>query len=273
MRCGAVPVAGGSFGPRTRQGAERGPGRVTIHGETTSLPRAEDAAWSVRAAFAAADGSAQTLARPRAPSGVGLRGDTETTPPAPALAPERRALAPVPGRRAIAPPHATPGPRLPAPPPPDRPRLLCVAAAAVAALGVLWLATPDPAPLARENPRTTALIEQRRAEAKARRRAFRPRQVWVSLDRVSPRLVEAVLPPRTRTSSGTRGSTGTRSGTPPSTTHGGPVRRAAPRPSRSSSRRTCGSGPRRASCARRRRRCSPPSSSARSRSAASSRST
>jgi monofunctional glycosyltransferase len=71
--------------------------------------------------------------------------------------------------------------------------LLCVAAAAVAALGGLWLATPDPAPLARENPRTTALVEQRRAEAKARRRAFRPRQVWVSLDRVSPRLVEAVL--------------------------------------------------------------------------------
>jgi len=71
--------------------------------------------------------------------------------------------------------------------------VLIVAAAAVAALGILWLATPDPAPLARENPRTTALVEQRRAEAKARRRAFRPRQVWVSLDRVSPRLVEAVL--------------------------------------------------------------------------------
>jgi monofunctional glycosyltransferase len=71
--------------------------------------------------------------------------------------------------------------------------LACVAAALAVTLAVLWQASPDPAPLARENPRTTALIEQRRAEAKARRRTFRPRQLWVSLDRVSPRLVEAVL--------------------------------------------------------------------------------
>ncbi len=71
--------------------------------------------------------------------------------------------------------------------------LLALVLAAAAALGGLWLATPDPGPLARENPRTTALIAQRQAEAKARRRAFRPRQVWIGLDRVSPRLVEAVL--------------------------------------------------------------------------------
>jgi monofunctional biosynthetic peptidoglycan transglycosylase len=84
--------------------------------------------------------------------------------------------------------------------PPGRRRLLRIALAllvvvllAVASIAGLWLATPDVAPLARTNPRTTALIAQRQAEAKARRRPFRARQVWVSLDRVSPRLVEAVL--------------------------------------------------------------------------------
>jgi len=77
-------------------------------------------------------------------------------------------------------------------------RPAALAALAVAVLGAgasaaLWVALPDPAPLARENPRTTALIEQRRAEAKERRRAFRPHQAWVPLDRISPRLVQAVL--------------------------------------------------------------------------------
>jgi monofunctional biosynthetic peptidoglycan transglycosylase len=77
-----------------------------------------------------------------------------------------------------------------------RPALLGAAAvlvAGVAGFALLWAALPDPAPLARETPRTTALIEQRRAEAKARRRAFHPRQVWVGLERISPRLVAAVL--------------------------------------------------------------------------------
>ncbi|HET7826243.1 MAG TPA: monofunctional biosynthetic peptidoglycan transglycosylase [Anaeromyxobacter sp.] len=68
-----------------------------------------------------------------------------------------------------------------------------LALAAVAAAAALWLALPDPAPLARENPRTTALIEQRRAEARASRRPFRPAQAWVPLDRISPVLVKAVL--------------------------------------------------------------------------------
>ncbi len=77
-------------------------------------------------------------------------------------------------------------------------RRAALTAVALASLGAgsfaaLWIALPDPAPLAKENPRTTALIEQRRGEAKARRRAFRQRQVWVALDRVSPRLVNAVL--------------------------------------------------------------------------------
>jgi monofunctional biosynthetic peptidoglycan transglycosylase len=73
--------------------------------------------------------------------------------------------------------------------------LAAVAAAllAVAAIAALWFTLPDPAALAKENPRTTALIEQRRAEARQKRRAFRPRQTWVALDRISPRLVHAVL--------------------------------------------------------------------------------
>ena len=68
-----------------------------------------------------------------------------------------------------------------------------LAAAAASILTWLWLTLPDPSRLARENPRTTALIEQRRAEARAGRRAFRPLQVWVAADGISPALVQAVL--------------------------------------------------------------------------------
>jgi monofunctional glycosyltransferase len=71
--------------------------------------------------------------------------------------------------------------------------ILAAVAAGLVVLGALWVTLPDPSPLARENPKTTALIEQRRAEATSRRRPFRPSQGWISLDRVSRRLVEAVL--------------------------------------------------------------------------------
>jgi len=60
-------------------------------------------------------------------------------------------------------------------------------------IGVLWESLPDPTPLARDNPKTTALIEQRKAEAKAKRRPLRIQQSWVALDRVSKPLVEAVV--------------------------------------------------------------------------------
>jgi monofunctional biosynthetic peptidoglycan transglycosylase len=60
-------------------------------------------------------------------------------------------------------------------------------------IGAIWVTLPDPAPLARENPKTTALIEQRKTEAKAKGRSLRPQQHWVGLDRVSKRLVEAVI--------------------------------------------------------------------------------
>jgi monofunctional biosynthetic peptidoglycan transglycosylase len=83
---------------------------------------------------------------------------------------------------------------------PVRRRLALALAALVAALalgavwvGWLWTTLPDPAGLARKAPRTTALIEQRRAEARAARRPYRPRQTWVELDRVSAHLAHAVV--------------------------------------------------------------------------------
>jgi len=55
------------------------------------------------------------------------------------------------------------------------------ALALAAAVGGLWVTLPDPATVAAKNPKTTAVIEQRRAEARAAGRSF------------SPRLAEAVL--------------------------------------------------------------------------------
>jgi monofunctional biosynthetic peptidoglycan transglycosylase len=76
-------------------------------------------------------------------------------------------------------------------------RLLFLCATLVAllagTLALMWWALPDPSPLASRNPSTTALIEQRKAEARARRRPFRPHQAWMPLERISPRLVQAVL--------------------------------------------------------------------------------
>lgn len=64
----------------------------------------------------------------------------------------------------------------------------------LAALGAgLWLSLPDPASVRAANPRTTAVIEQRRAEARAHGRSLRVQQRWVGLDRISPALVSAVL--------------------------------------------------------------------------------
>lgn len=68
-----------------------------------------------------------------------------------------------------------------------------LAALGAAGVAALWITLPDPAPLARANPRSTAVIDQRRAEARERHRAFRPRQVWVGPERISPRLVQAVI--------------------------------------------------------------------------------
>ncbi|HYG69884.1 MAG TPA: biosynthetic peptidoglycan transglycosylase, partial [Anaeromyxobacteraceae bacterium] len=70
---------------------------------------------------------------------------------------------------------------------------LVALAATGAAVALLWTTLPDPAPLARTNPRTTALIEQRRGEARARGRTLRVRQSWVGLDRISKRMLDAVI--------------------------------------------------------------------------------
>jgi len=71
--------------------------------------------------------------------------------------------------------------------------LLAAAGLLLLLVGAIWVTLPDPVTLARENPRTTALMEQRKAEAKQKRRRYQPKQTWVGLDRVSRRLVEAVV--------------------------------------------------------------------------------
>jgi monofunctional biosynthetic peptidoglycan transglycosylase len=76
-------------------------------------------------------------------------------------------------------------------------RPLLVVALVAAAIGLVlvaaWVALPDVAWLATKNPPSTALIAQRRAEARAARRAFHPRQRWVTLQQISPRLIDAVV--------------------------------------------------------------------------------
>jgi monofunctional biosynthetic peptidoglycan transglycosylase len=71
--------------------------------------------------------------------------------------------------------------------------LASAVAAALAAVGLLWASLPDPAEWATRNPPTTALIEQRRVEAARAGRRFRPQQAWVPLERISRRLVQAVV--------------------------------------------------------------------------------
>jgi monofunctional biosynthetic peptidoglycan transglycosylase len=77
------------------------------------------------------------------------------------------------------------------------PRLLLIAIAAPAAaalgLGALAVATPSAGELLRQDPPTTQLLEQRRSEARAAGRPFHPRMQIVPLERLSPRLIEAVL--------------------------------------------------------------------------------
>ncbi len=86
-------------------------------------------------------------------------------------------------------------PRRSAPARPSRGRLW----AFVAFLGVcIWLGyeygtLPDPAALAKENPKTTALIEARAEEAQEKGRKPRRSQTWVPLSRVAKHAVDAVL--------------------------------------------------------------------------------
>jgi len=69
--------------------------------------------------------------------------------------------------------------------------LLALAALGALAVALPFLVTPSAEPLRRENPRSTALMERRRAEAQGR--AYRAAQQWVPLDRIAPHLASAVL--------------------------------------------------------------------------------
>ncbi len=66
-------------------------------------------------------------------------------------------------------------------------------ALAVGGVAALWLVLPDPAPLARKAPKTTALIEQRRAEARAKRRALHVQRTWVGLEQIPRHVRDAVI--------------------------------------------------------------------------------
>jgi len=68
--------------------------------------------------------------------------------------------------------------------------MFCIVAAGVAAS---WFMSPDVERLARENPRKTALMRYREAEAQRQGRKAGFRQEWVPLSQVSESLIKAVL--------------------------------------------------------------------------------
>lgn len=70
---------------------------------------------------------------------------------------------------------------------------LLLAAAALAGLGAWYSLVPFPWTLGTRNPTRTALMEQRLGEARAAGKTLEIRQTWVPLERISPRLVRAVL--------------------------------------------------------------------------------
>jgi len=63
----------------------------------------------------------------------------------------------------------------------------------VVTAAVVWFTLPDISTLAKTNPRTTAIIEFRRDEAKEADKPFHPRWYWCRLGRISPLLVQSVL--------------------------------------------------------------------------------
>jgi monofunctional biosynthetic peptidoglycan transglycosylase len=61
-------------------------------------------------------------------------------------------------------------------------------------LAYIWLLTlPDVSVLANTNPATTALMEQRQAQAREQGRPFARQWTWVTLSRISPHLQRAVI--------------------------------------------------------------------------------
>jgi monofunctional biosynthetic peptidoglycan transglycosylase len=71
--------------------------------------------------------------------------------------------------------------------------LTATAAAVLAALAYVWLTLPDVRPLRTENPSTTAFMDLRAAEARARGQTPRRVQRWVAYGRISRDLKRAVL--------------------------------------------------------------------------------
>jgi monofunctional biosynthetic peptidoglycan transglycosylase len=71
--------------------------------------------------------------------------------------------------------------------------LAALPALALAGLAYLWVNLPDVRPLKTQNPSTTAFIELRAAEARARGVSPRHIQRWTSYGRISPDLKRAVL--------------------------------------------------------------------------------
>lgn len=71
--------------------------------------------------------------------------------------------------------------------------VLVACLAAAAGVATLWISLPSVTSLATRMPKATALLEQRRAEAKHAGRAYAADIRPVPLDRISPRLAEAVV--------------------------------------------------------------------------------
>ncbi len=71
--------------------------------------------------------------------------------------------------------------------------LLAVCAGGFACAAYVFLTLPDVRPLRTTNPATTAFIELRAREARARRETPRRVQVWVPYGRIAPALTRAVL--------------------------------------------------------------------------------
>ncbi|MGD8289020.1 MAG: transglycosylase domain-containing protein [Gemmatimonadota bacterium] len=78
---------------------------------------------------------------------------------------------------------------------PRRRKLILLALAGVLTFGILaWYAViPYPWTLREENPRRTALMEQRGEEARADSVPFEIRQEWTPIEQISPKLVRAVI--------------------------------------------------------------------------------
>jgi monofunctional biosynthetic peptidoglycan transglycosylase len=63
-----------------------------------------------------------------------------------------------------------------------------------ALLALYWLATlPDISRLAQHNPKETALMDARQAEAQEKGRPLRPQWIWMPMSRISPYLQRAVV--------------------------------------------------------------------------------